>query len=274
MIFQPLALISILTQSNHHMSEIILIDRLPAINKFMIMLEGSSNKRILQIKGIEKMGKSRLLREYRKLSEKQKKHCALIDLRSQFQSCSDIIFQITQQLPFSSWNNFIETQNQLRSAAKVEIKGIYLLLSAMSINISDQKKEDNDNYDRQRITSAFCRDLHSANLTSPLIILFDTFESSPPEIQYWLNEQFLAAVLQVPYIYLVFAGRSLPDLQSNWEDICDLYVLPPATLEDHVTYCNSLGIKTSKEIIEAFYGVFEGVPGLFAEYASKLNKEN
>jgi hypothetical protein len=40
-----------------------------------------------------------------------------------------------------------------------------------------------------------------------------------------------------------------------------------------MSYCRSLDLKASDEIIEAFYEVFEGVPGLFAEYASKLKEK-
>jgi hypothetical protein len=80
------------------MSDTILLDRIPAIKMFTLMLEGNG-MRVLRITSAEKMGKSRLLREFRKLCyEKWNGCCALIDLRSKFQSYSDIFFQLTQQV--------------------------------------------------------------------------------------------------------------------------------------------------------------------------------
>lgn len=255
------------------MSETILIDRVQALEKFLELLEGKNNKRILRITGIQKMGKSRVLREYRRLTiEKQKSHCALVDLRSKFQNYSDVVFQITNQLPLLKWAFSTEVKNQFLSAPKLEVKRVNLLFAAMSINLSEPENEINDKYNRQKITSAFCQDLRSFNLAS-MVLLFDTLDGATAPIQNWLNEQLMPAILQIPKIYVVFAGRVLPELPSNWEDVCDTYTLPPATLEDHMSYCESLGIKASKETIAAFYKVFDGTPGLFAEYASKLDKE-
>ena len=77
------------------MSETFLIDRVIAVQKFSDMLEGTSSKRILRIMGAEKMGKSRLLREYRRQShERLDADCVLVDLKSSFQSYEDVIFQI------------------------------------------------------------------------------------------------------------------------------------------------------------------------------------
>ena len=256
----------------NRMSETILIDRVAAIQKFTDLLEGA-NIRVLRITGAEKMGKSRLLREYRKLSfENWDSHCALVDLRSKFQSYSDVVFQITQQISSLEFKNFSDVQFQIQSAPKVEIKKSSLLFSAMSVVLPDRQK-DNDEYIRHEVISAFCKDLKSANLGFPLVLLFDTFDSASTEIQNWLNEQFISSLIQIPKVFIVLAGRTLPDLPSIWCDTCESYILPPVTLEDHISYCDRLGITVSKEVIRAFHSVFEGTPGLFAEYAPKL-KEN
>jgi hypothetical protein len=106
------------------MSETFLIDRIPAIKIFSDMLDETSNKRILRIIGAEKMGKSRLMREYRKLTlEKWMGNCALIDLRLTFQSYGDIVFQITQQTPNIEYTNFSDAQQQLSTTPKVAYIG-------------------------------------------------------------------------------------------------------------------------------------------------------
>jgi hypothetical protein len=71
----------------------------------------------------------------------------------------------------------------------------------------------------------------------------------------------------------VLAGRALPDLPDTLLDSCETYQLPPVSLDDHISYCSSLGINASREIIEAFHEVFDGTPGLFSEYAPKLKEK-
>jgi hypothetical protein len=256
------------------MSETILIDRILAVQKFTDMLEGTSKKRILRIIGEGKMGKSRLLQEFGKLSrEKWKAHCAFTDLHLNLQGYSNIVYEITLQIPVVEYINFSETRQQISSSPKVEIKRLNLLFSSILVNIPDQKRNSDDEYIRQQITSSFYKDLYSANLDCPTVLLFDTFDSAGLNIQNWLNEQFFLAILQIPNVYLVLAGRSLREPPNAWLDICETYTLLPVTLEDYISYCNHLGINTSREIIEAFHKVFNGTPGLFAEYAPKLLEE-
>ena len=133
------------------------------------------------------------------------------------------------------------------------------------------QKKNFDEYHRNIVTSKFCQDLLFSNLANPLVLLFDTFEGASPEIQNWLNEQFIASALQIPKVYLVIAGRSLPELPSNWQDVCESFSLLQVELDDHIAYCKNLGITASEEIIQAFHTAFDGTPGLFAEYASKLD---
>jgi hypothetical protein len=258
------------------MSETVLIDRVPALKKFVDMLAGtSSDRRILRIMGAEKMGKSRLLREFRKSSyELYNAHCALVDLRSKFQSYEDVLYQIVQQVTSIEFKSFTDLQNQMSSPTpKVEISGLRLLLSAMTVNLHGESNSSTEIQNRQRLTSSFCRDILSAGLRTPLVIQFDTFDSASPKIQDWLNDQLISSLLQIPNLYIIIAGRTLLDVPSGWVDVCDSYFLPPASLEDHKNYCKSLGIDTSEEVIKALHEVFEGIPGLFAEYASKLKKE-
>lgn len=253
------------------MSETFLIDRIPAIKLFSDMLEGKSNNRILRIVGAGKMGKSRLLREYRKLTlEKKAGDCALIDLRSKFQNYGDIVFQITQQVPVVEFTNFSNVQQQLSSAPKVEVTRSNLLFSTMSVNMPDQRDDSADEYARQKITSAFCKDISSAKLGHPTVLLFDTFDGASVNIQNWLNEQILVALFQMPNIYIVVAGRELPDLPDILLENSETYELSPVSLDDHMSYCSSLGLNVSQEVIEAFHDAFDGIPGLFSEYASKL----
>lgn len=253
------------------MSEAILIDRVPAIQRFSDMIEGTSNKRILRIVGIENMGKSRLLREFQLMSDRKwKAHCALVDLRSKYQSYSDIVFQVVQQISSIEYKNFFDTQQRLLEGPKVDMKGLRLLLSSISITMQEHK---NDDYDRQLLTSSFCKDLRLAEVGCPIVLLFDTFEGASQKIQDWLTEQLLTSLIQIPNVFVVIAGRSLPEPPSTWRDSCLLFELLPVSLDDSISYCKRLGINADVDIIKAFHDAFEGSPGLFSTYAPKLNKE-
>jgi len=271
--FPQLAQTLILTQNNY-MGDTILIDRIPAILKFSAMLEGNSGKRILRIIGTAKMGKSRLLREYKRLAlEKEKAYCVLVDLKSKFQNYEDILFQVIRQLSWLEFKNYLGIQQQIIDSNKVEVKGLNLLWSAVSINLANTQSDSIDGQNRQRLTSAFCQDLIGIELKKPLIIQFDSFDSANPKIQDWVLEQLIPSLLQISLSYIVIAGRTLPEEKEMWVDYCDSYLLQPVTLQDHITYCNNMGIQTSEDVIKAFHNVFDGIPGLFAEYANKLKKE-
>lgn len=256
------------------MSETILIDRIQAVQKFNNMLESSSTTRILRIIGEGKMGKSRLLQEFGKLSrEKWNAHCAFINLRSKLQGYSKILFEIKVQIPVSDYANFLETQQQILSNPKVEIEKVNLIFSSLSVNMPDQKRNSDDEHIKQQITSSFCKDLHNASLDYPIVLLFDTFDNAGRNVQNWLNEQFFLEIKQIPHVYLVLAGRSLPEPHDALLDVCETYTLPPVTLDDYISYCDHLGINASREIVEAFHNVFNGTPGLFVEYAPKLKEK-
>jgi hypothetical protein len=253
------------------MSETILIDRVPLVQQFSDMLESKTNKRMLRIIGLENMGKSRLLREFKLLTDvKSNARCALVDLRSRYQGYSDIIFQVTQQIPTIEYKEFFETQQKLSTSHQIDIKELRLLLSPVTINVQEQK---NDDYDRQLLTSAFCKDLRLAKFDFPVVLLFDTFDGASEKIQDWLIEQLVTALLQISNIFVVVAGRSLPEPPNTWRDNCLSFELLPVSLDDTVSYCDKLGIDVSIDIIKAFHDAFDGSPGLFSTYAPKLNKE-
>jgi hypothetical protein len=257
------------------MSEIILIDRKPVVQEFLNLLGSSKGKRILRITGAEKMGKSRLLREFRNISqESSNSHCTLVDLKSKFQNYGDVIFQITQQLTVLEFKNVVEVQQEMPSPAKIEMNKLNLLLSRISVNLLNDQNDTIDSQKRQKLTSAFCRDLKDAQITKPILLQFDSFDCASPKIQDWLNEQLISSLVQIPMVYIILAGRTLPDFPTILEGICDSYVLLPVTLEDHISYCEKLGINISEEVIKAFHDAFNGTPGLFAEYTSRLEKKN
>ncbi len=91
------------------MSENLLIGRSLATDRFREMLAGSRRERILRVTGDEKMGKSRLMREYRHIAEEEfRAQSALIDLRSQLKKKNqgNVLDTVCQQIGLTSFLDF------------------------------------------------------------------------------------------------------------------------------------------------------------------------
>jgi len=250
------------------MPDILLIDRKPAMNHFVNMLDGTSTKRVLRITGPEKMGKSRLLREYSRLSKEHwRAQCALSDLRSKLQGFDDILFNITQHIGSVYFPNYRATQGE-RTQPRIEISRLSQLFSLLNINMAENKTSEEQH--RRRITSAFMQDLHLMPPNIPVILLFDAYEEASANIQDWINEQLISGLIQLPNVYIVLAGRNLPEVPQTWLDVCFSYELPPVLFEDQKDYCIRVGIDLEDDVIRAFHEAFDGRPGLFAEYTSKF----
>lgn len=257
------------------MSDIILIDRVDVVKKFTEMINKANERKMLRVLGAEKMGKSRVIREFRRItSQNENMSYALVDLRSKYQNYCELMFQIVQQITEVEFRNFTEAQRQAILDSKPEIKGLNMLLSSASINLSNHQSDTREQYHRHRTTVAFCTDLKCANLDRPIVLMFDTFDSASTTIQDWINEQFIPALLKVSNVFVVIAGRVLPDVPSSLEDICESYMLESVSLNDHKLFCTQFGIDISDETLADFHEVFEGTPGLFAEYVTKLKRSS
>ena len=106
-----------------------------------------------------------------------------------------------------------------------------------------------------------------------VVLLFDAFEQADPAIQIWLNEQLVSGLCRLRHVYTVLAGRELPEATVTWQGECHSHVLPAVAPEAHKQFCADVGIRVPDDTVLAFHRVFDGKPGLFAEYALKLAQE-
>lgn len=251
------------------MSDTVLIDRIPTLELFRAMLDGAQHERILRVTGTEKMGKTRLLREYRRIAEQDyHTRCALIDLRSKLQNHDDFLYAISQQIGVAYFPKYHAVHDDLAQQTSIQVSNIRLILSQFTAR--SEQDEDRVERQRRRLTDAFVQDLQMMPPSLPVVLLFDAFEQANDTIQAWLNEQFLLGVCQLPHVYVVFAGRQLPEPLASWQSTCCSHELPPVGLEDHRRYCIEIGINVSDETLVAFHTAFDGRPGYFVEFASKL----
>lgn len=246
------------------MTDSFLIDRVPPISLFRDMLSGAQQLRILRILGEAKMGKSRLIREYRRIViQEWNGHCALVDhYRSKLQSYDDILHTIVQQLGSQHFPNYQAVYNELVNQAKVDIKGLAALFSTISVNTSGR----NEARQWRKLTMAFLEDLQKTSSIAPIVLLFDAFEKSDEQVQSWLYEHFMTGIYQMPHVWIVVAGQQIPSPLLTWEHTCHTYLLPPVSIDDHRAYCAEIGAELSDDFIEKCHKMFQGKPGLIVEF--------
>jgi hypothetical protein len=254
------------------MPDTFLIDRHPAVALLHAMLTGQRPEHILRLTGEAKMGKSHLLRRYRRTAQHEHQaRCALIDLRFHLQGYDDLMYAIAQQLGTEHFAHYQTAQDELVRRPQMEVNRLTALLSRVSLGAAGDK--DTASTQRRRFTTAFLQDLEALPSSPPVLIMFDVFEGAAPSIRDWLHEHLLTGLCRLPHVWTVVAGRSLPEPLISWCDTCHTHELPSVSLEDHRRYCRHIGAELSDEIIEVLHNVLDGKPGLFVEMvASKYGR--
>lgn len=244
-----------------------LIDRKRVVNSFRSLLSLESMKNILLITGEPKMGKSRLLQEFRKLALENDYLISFIDLRAKHKSYSDILNSISNQIGEEYFENYKRISQELLLSSQMNLSRITQVFSILQVHNTDNTETIQV---KRQLLKTFVYDLKSIKEKNILIIL-DTFDQADETIQKWVNENFLPDV-QDHKLIIVIAGRALPVLLSSTQDRSESYNLTAVTVDDHREYCDLLGIEVDDNVLSAFHNAFEGTPGLFAEYVTKLKK--
>lgn len=210
------------------MSENLLIGRSLATDRFREMLAGSLRERILRVTGAEKMGKSRLMREYRHIAEEEfRAQSALIDLRSQLQKKNqgDVLHIVCQQIGPTSFPQYRTVRDEISTQNTVQVRRVTQLFSRIVIrNESDKDVQENQ---RRRLTEAFLQDLKAMPSQLLILLLFDSIEQADTQVRVWVNEHLLLGLSRLLNVYTVIAGRHLPEPSAAWQDLSIDYELPP-----------------------------------------------
>jgi hypothetical protein len=253
------------------MTEQLLIDRIEAVGLFRALLDKKKSARIMRLTGTEKMGKSRMLREYRHIAEQEyHAHCALVDLRSKLLSHSDLLHVISQQVgPLPIYG---QTRNELSQKPKLDVRGITQILSTMMIGPASDA--DTNNHQRDRLTTALMDDFRALPQNAVIVLMFDAFEEAPVETQSWINEHLILGLSRLANAHVVLAGRQLPEPIATWQHLAVAYNLPPVELNNHRDFCSQIGVAADDAIIKALHLAVDGRPGLFSELATQLKNSH
>ncbi len=227
-------------------------DRENELNLFTRMISGQVDERILLIKATGGRGKSTLLKVF-------VRHCAgkphvPVDLKGRTFGLHEIFYQICDTLGWSNFDGFAAAVSNLANVTIARNTLIGRPTIQVALHADD---EDSRNARRTALTQAFFDDLRA--LPRPPILLFDTFDATPPEVSEWFSQTFLPHAYRSPKLVVVIAGREVPVETIAWS--CHLYHLPP--IDDHQswqTYCEQTGLTLHVEGVKVLCVLFKGHP--------------
>lgn len=70
--------------------------------------------------------------------------------------------------------------------------------------------------------------------TSPVLLIFDTYEQATPEVRRWIEGQVLLRLVHAPAVVVVIAGKEVPDhLKYTWRSVAQYLQLGPIPDPSH-----------------------------------------
>ncbi|MCO5195747.1 MAG: ATP-binding protein [Anaerolineae bacterium] len=245
-----------------------LIDRITAIELFDKMIARSVSWRVLRLTGSGKMGKSRLMREYR---HRSRTHTAVVELGEAFPDPVSVLAALRNQLRAFPFGHFVAAHDEYAQRPVVDIQDAKAFMSKMTVDVREHA--DAADYRQRQLTECFLRDLAEIGPANPIVLCFDSFEQASPAQQTWLQQHLLGALCQLDHVCTVVAGRQLPQVPLAWDVHCYDHELEPVTLSDYIEFARKMGLALAESDLRTLHIAFDGRPGLFADSAPKFMQD-
>jgi ATP/maltotriose-dependent transcriptional regulator MalT len=226
------------------------------LNLFDHMVAGQSAERILLLEADGGMGKTTLLGEFIRRCPPNVS-CAPIDLKGSSIGLHDIFYRVCDAL---GWEYFPAFATHVEHLGQVTI-GENVIIGRAAIEIALQAPNEGDQAARRaELTRAFFDDLRA--LERQVLLIFDTFNEAPPDVQEWLESSFLAFAHRTSSLTVVVAGRQVPRESIEWATCCIRHHLTEVRMpESWQTYAERIGaVLPSPDWIPAFCDLLEGHP--------------
>ncbi|HYU76021.1 MAG TPA: toll/interleukin-1 receptor domain-containing protein [Ktedonobacteraceae bacterium] len=242
------------------------IDTHEAVKLFHHLMEPEHHFRILYLIGQANMGKSHLLTKVFPIIVEHKYHARhiLIDLRNTpISSVPDILNTVCAQLGPQNCSNYYHAYQKLMGESSSGITRLltdFSYLDTSPTAYSDIQKRDD------RLTTQFMLDL-SGLQDKPVVFFFDSFDQATAQMQIWLTTSFLMKVSLLPYVRVVVAGRTLPEVPGGYVDLHQVHQLYPVREEaEYLAYCQNTQVKLAEQEIVAAARDCNYTPGMFVNY--------
>ncbi len=190
---------------------------------FERLFDASCSCRIVLFQGASGKGKTALLR-----------HCLgrtpahIAHLQYDFKgdvSVAEVFHRAGQSLTWPRLPRLTQQVAYMQQAPAVHIDSNWLagINNRISVALHAESPIDRE-HRRSLLTNAWFEDLQA--LQQPVLLVFDTFEKAPTEMQQWISGPVLARAALFANIRVVIAGQEVPDRHSiEWGDYCDAHTL-------------------------------------------------
>jgi len=192
-------------------------DRKPETEFFRDMLVGRTDARILLVQAASGWGKSDLLECF--AHECAGGVCLVsLDLKGAEKGIAEVFSVFRQELGADGLPRFNVALTRL--APSVNIASNTALAGKMDISVALNVDDQTRKFNLEQLEDAFFDDLGAA--CEKIVVIFDTFEKAPPELQNWLGSAFLRHIARLPNIRVVIGGQSVPEHSiEKWEAMCE-----------------------------------------------------
>lgn len=190
---------------------------------FERLFEASCDCRIVLFQGGSGKGKTALLR-----------HCLgrtpahIAHLQYDFKgdvSVAEVFHRAGQSLTWQRLPSLTRQVAHMEQAPAVHVDSNWLagINNRISVVLHSESPIDRE-HRRSLLTNAWFDDLQA--FPQPVLLVFDTFEKAPTEVQQWISGPVLARAALFANIRVVIAGQEVPDRHSiEWGDYCDAHTL-------------------------------------------------
>jgi hypothetical protein len=227
------------------------------LRRFDLMMIGETDKRFLILQADGGMGKTTLLAEFMKRCPTHTS-CAAIDLKGKSIGLHEVLYKLCDALKWEHFPTF---------AACVEGQGLgrviiadNVIIGRSGIEVALRAPDEGDRAARRaELTRAFFTDLRT--IRRRLLLIFDTFDDAPPDVQEWLQSSFLTFACNTPDLIVVIAGRVVPKESIEWGRFCIYHsLLPIPNPEPWQVYADHIGAVLHLDGIRVLCDLLEGHP--------------
>lgn len=195
-----------------------LANRKTEIELFRAMLQNTTDTRILLIQAASGKGKTNLLESFARECEGV---CLItLNCKNAEKGISEVFSVFRQELGAEAFPQFNATYTRLRSAVNIagNIAGGDINVGISSLlNVENEQTRQ---FNLAQLEEAFFEDLRVACRTL-IVVIFDTFEAAPSDLQRWLGGGFLRNAVRLDHLRVVIGGQSVPEGGvEKWERVC------------------------------------------------------
>jgi hypothetical protein len=227
---------------------------------FRAMLSSTTDTRILLIQATTGKGKTGLLECF--ALECVDGVCLItLNLKNAEKGIPEVFSAFRQELGASAFPKFNAAYERLRTSINVANNTAG---GEMKIDVSPLLNVENEQtrqFNLAQLEEAFFEDLGAA-CNSLIVVILDTFETAPNDLQKWLSGGFLRNAARLAHVRVVIGGQSVPEGGvEKWERVCERRVLGDIQdVDEWLEYVHERQWKFDRSYVRGIVEALDGFP--------------